>query len=85
MHSADPVELRPSQFSLRAALRVISRQYTYIYSHATTPLGQLERAYYLSYFINNRCVLLRFQVIIGTVMQIGPAMGTYGAIMFVSV
>ena len=26
----------------------------------------------------------RFQVIIGTVMQIGPAMGTYGAIMFVS-
>ncbi|XP_027052573.1 two pore calcium channel protein 1-like [Pocillopora damicornis] len=25
----------------------------------------------------------RFQVIIGTVMQIGPAMGTYGAIMFV--
>ena len=27
---------------------------------------------------------LRFQVIIGTVMQIGPAMSTYGAIMFVS-
>ena len=26
----------------------------------------------------------RFQVIIATVMQIGPAMGTYGAIMFVS-
>ena len=23
------------------------------YSHATTPLGQSERAYYLSYFINN--------------------------------
>ena len=26
----------------------------------------------------------RFQVIVATVMQIGPAMSTYGAIMFVS-
>ena len=24
------------------------------YSHATTPLGQSERAYYLSYFINKQ-------------------------------
>ena len=29
-------------------------------------------------------LLARFQVVVGTVMQIGPAMGTYGAIMFVS-
>ena len=28
--------------------------------------------------------LARFQVVVGTVMQIGPAMGTYGVIMFVS-
>ena len=26
------------------------------YSHATTPLGQSERAYYLSYFINTKCI-----------------------------
>ena len=34
--------------------------------------------FFMSFF------LARFQVVVGTVMQIGPAMGTYGAIMFVS-
>ena len=28
------------------------------YSHATTPLGQSERAYYLSYFINTYAMIL---------------------------
>ena len=34
--------------------------------------------------VSDRVMLFRFQVIIRTVMQIGPAMSTYGAILFVS-
>ena len=30
----------------------------FTYSHANTPLGQSERTYYLSYFINNLYILL---------------------------
>ena len=32
----------------------------FTYSHANTPLGQSERAYYLSYFMNtlNHCLVL---------------------------
>ena len=30
----------------------------FTYSHANTPLGQSERAYYLSYFIIN-CILIK--------------------------
>ena len=44
------------------------------YSHATTPLGQSERAYYLSYFINNNqiigyrflCMIVDFSDVLAT-------------------
>ena len=32
----------------------------FTYSHANTPLGQSERAYYLSYFINSNSTVVDF-------------------------
>ena len=62
MHSVDPVDLRPSQFSLRAAsrVRVISRQYLYLSltvpprpSTNGAPIEQVTTAKSLGVLIDN--------------------------------